>query len=63
MDNKIFEEKVFKKNDIAILENPYFGTLNRSAVICQRSNQRKSIFYLLKLKLGKLKIDMHPLFI
>ena len=62
MDSKIFEDKIMKRNDISLLVNPFFGTLTRSAVICERSNQRKSAYYLMELKVGKLTINHHPLF-
>ena len=62
IDKKIFEEKIFKKNDISLLSNPFFKSLRRSAVICERSNQMKDVYYLLEMKIGKITINKHPLF-
>lgn len=62
IDNKIFEEKIYKKIDISLLSNPFFGTQKRSAVICERSNQRKDVYYLIEMKIAKIQIKNHPLF-
>jgi len=66
LDTKLFDEKIFKKTDItdiSLTKNPFQETIKRNAVICERSNQKKDIYYLMEMYIGKLQIFKHPLFL
>ena len=61
--NELFDERMTKLRDITFVKNPAMGTFQRSATLCERSNQLKSEYFKLDLLIGKLALSKHPLFI
>jgi hypothetical protein len=62
IDNKLFDSKLFRRNDISIIKNSFHNYINRNAVICERLNQKKKTYYLMEMFIGKLSIDNHHFF-
>ena len=62
IDNKLFDSKLFRRNDISLVKNSFQSFIKRNAVICERLNQKKKTYYPLEMFVGKLRIDAHSLF-
>lgn len=62
----LFDDKIFKKTDItdiSLAKNMFMDTIRRNAIVCERNNQKKGIYYLMEVSLANLRIFKHPVFI
>ena len=62
IDNRLFDSKLFRRNDISIVKNSFQSFIKRNAVICERLNQKKKTYYPLEMFVGRLVIDKHQHF-
>ena len=65
MDTRLFDEDIFRKTDItdiSLTKNDFLDTKKRNAVVCERSNQKKDVQFLMEITVGKIKIRRHPKF-
>ena len=63
MDIQLFDDRLTKITDEGyISKNPALGTMQKSAILSERENQRKNEFYELEITIGQLEFTKHPLF-